>query len=223
MRYVNKVKSFILHLFYLLFGIVFCTFSIYLTVDSIIFKLNAERVNCEIVQVTEDRNSDNEICYDLYVSYSYGGIAYEKVKIDDWDKLMKVGDKVNFYCNAQEPKDLRTYEPSIFGMMVNFLPFLFGLIAFVIGISPILDIYGKKKLLRTGKVIYATIDSIEEIRRHKRNSIYELNCYYYDEFIGKAYRFKEMLFDNEFEKLQEGDTIKIVVKPEDYSHYKILL
>jgi len=219
---IDKIHSFIFHAFALLIGVIFCALGIFYPIDFILFKLNAERVSCEIVQIIEDTNSDNERCYDLYVSYSYGGIDYERIKIDDWDKPVQVGKSISMYCDSKNPKDLRKNNPSVITIIINIIPLLFGLFALFIGITPILGIYQDMKLLRTGKVIYATIDSIEEIRRHKHNSIYELNCYYYDEFIGKAYRFREMLFDkSQYEKLHEGDTIKIVVNPEDYRYYKI--
>lgn len=37
-------------------------------------------------------------------------------------------------------------------------------------------------------------------------------------------RYEKMKFDkSQYEKLYEGDTIKIVVKPEDYSFYHVIL
>lgn len=220
----SAIISFVSHFLFLLFGIVFCVFSIYSIVDLIIFRINAEPVSCKIIEISEDRNSDNEICYDLYVSYSYNGLDYDRVRIDDWNNLVQVDSNVSVYCNSNNPEDLRAYKPSIFAIIVNFVPFLFGLIAIFIGVTPIFSRYEKMKLLRTGKVIYAEIESIEEIRRRKRygNNIYKINCYYYDEFSGKGYRFTEMIFDkSQYEKLHEQDTIKIVVKPEDYNYYII--
>lgn len=196
--------------------------SAFLFLDDQEFKKNAVAVKAEIVEINtyrEKRPTDDYYTtrHDVYVSYTYEDRQFEYVELNSWYAGMKVGNKVNILCNPNNPGSIRMAESANIALIIITS---MGLIFLLTGVIPLIMNTVKEKrikeLLSNGIIISATITAIEENTFYSFNNAhpYQIVCTY------GCYTFKSKnLWVNHVYSYAIGDTIDVVVNPQDYYQY----
>lgn len=193
-----------------------------LIMKDIAFMMNAEQVDCEIVEI-EKYHSGTTSHHNVYVSYTYDGKLYDKVYLRTYVAGMYEGKNIKIYCNPDNPEEISL---GVAEFSVYFLPIVFGIIAICIGIFKIHKVKKIDQLSEIGEVIYAVVDGFERDSKHSHSGMnsYIIVCSYKDTETGKIYSFmRGELVKSQCEMYQPGDTVKVLVLPEDYEHYQIVL
>ncbi len=185
------------------------------------FQKTAETIKAEIVEIDTYREKDSDGDYvtrhDVYVTYTFDDVTYEHVSFGHYKSSMREGITIDILCDPENPRKIKQKEAfdSSGAMLIAF-----GLIFFLIGAVPasksLANNVKKKSLLSKGNTIYALIQSIDLNTSFSFNDVhpYRIVCSY------GSYTFQsENLWSDIPSMYQVGDTIEVVVNPEDYSKY----
>lgn len=193
--------------------------------SNIRYNQTAEPVTAVITSIETRRDSDGDIDYDVYVSYTYDGERYEDIWLNFWSSGMSEGENMTLYCNPGDPTS--PHSPSsdyLGGALLLFM----GLCFFLVGLCNWINFFKKKKrkkmVLENGIHILATVDdiSVDTSLRVNGNSPFVISCYYEDEYTGTTYEFvSEQFWDCPEEVFPMGSTIDVTVDPNDYSNYHV--
>lgn len=189
------------------------------------FISEAEEISGVIETIEEYRDSDGDINHRVYVSYTYGGIQYDKVRINLYVSNMYVGKEIALYCDPKNPGRVVAKGTDIIASVI-FAGM--GIIFICLGIVPICMSARrkatKKKLRSNGRSIYATIDEIRYNKNYTFNGRhpYIIYCSYRDDYRDIEYRFKsENLWVNPEPALTVGSMIKVYVEENNYKNYYV--
>lgn len=189
------------------------------------FKAKAEEITGEITRIEEYYDSDYELKHSVYVSYNYDGIDYEDVSINFYSSSMYEGKEIGLLCDPEKPYYV---EERTSGTLVVAILAGIGIIFLLVGAIPLFVMAGKKRqnkeLLLNGQVLYATVERIDynlSVAVNGRHP-FVIFCSYRDEYKDITYRFKSgSLWTDPSPVFSPGSTIKVYVKPTDYSKYYV--
>ncbi len=189
------------------------------------FKAIAVPVNAEIVRIEDYYDSDDELHHQAYVSYSFRGSSYEDIPLSYYSSGMYEGKDIELLCDPVNPGRVRESAPiSITGIIL----LVMGSIFFLVGGLPIVfnirKAIQRKQLLTMGKVLVATVDSIEYNTSYSVNGRHPfvIYCSYRDEYKDVTYLFKsDNLWTDPLAVFEPGSSIQVLVNEKDYSQYYV--
>ena len=208
-----------------LVGLIMCIIGVCILVSGKRFEAAAETVTGTITAIEDYRDADGDRHYQAYVDYSYQGRLYTKVRLNYYSSGMYEGEEIELKIDPQNPRNAKAKNSYLVaglilsGMGVVFL--LVGVVPTIIGMKKSAR---EKELLRSGKILYATIEQIGINQGYTVNGRhpYVVYCRYTDEFTGVIYRFKSNnIWTNPEPVLQEGSEIRVFVDGRDYSRYYV--
>lgn len=218
--------------FLYLFCGIFTAVSIVLLVSAVMvyrsdrkFMAEAEEISGVIDTIETYRDSDHDIHHRAYVSYTYNGQQYSKVRVNFYSSTMYEGKEITLYCDPRHPERVVVQGADAFAVVILSV---IGIVFLCIGTIPLIIFIrkkaGKKKVRENGKVLYATVDeishskNIEVNRRHP----YVIYCSYRDDYKDITYRFKSgYLWMNPEPAITVGSTIKVYVEENNYKNYYV--
>lgn len=210
---------------FLVIGIGLLAGDVFITQKYSAFKSNAEEITGEIASIERYYGSDREEKHHVYVNYTYDGVEYKDVSINSYSSTMYEGKKIKLLCDKDNPHHIMTSSGSL--LAVSILGGM-GIVFTLVGGIPLIVIKvkssGKKKILKNGQVIYATVESIVLNTSYTVNgqNPYLIYCSYEDPYQDVIYRFKsENLWTDPTEVFPVGSSIKVYVSPGDYSKYYV--
>lgn len=189
------------------------------------FGRSAVSITGEIADIMYSGGNDGNTDHEVFVNYTFAGKEYEMVRINEYSSSMQVGQSISLLCDPENPWDVRTKS----GMYLGFIILMcLGIVFFCIGVVP-LTILGLKKqknkrLLANGRVLYATVESIDRNRCYEVNgkNPYVIYCIWKDEYAETLYRFKSgSLWTNPALIFPEGSEIEVYVDPNNFRKYYV--
>lgn len=225
----NNVATIIFSIFTAV-GIVFILAAAFIWGNEMQFRRSAVEVTGEIVDIVtgyEYRNSsrDRRISHEVYVTYTFEGETYERVRLNEYSSSMYKGKSITLLCDPKNPGRVKTE----FGAyLALFLVGGIGILFSCIGIIPLIIFHRKKvqkkRLLANGRVLHATVERIDINRALSVNgqNPYVIYCTWKDEYTDVLYRFKsENLWTDPGHVFNEGSEIAVYVDGKDYSKYYV--
>lgn len=209
-------------------GIAMFIGGIFFLIEGISFREKAVEITAEIVDIEtryELKNGEKKRYHDVYVDYTYNGVEYNDVSLNEYNSGMSVGERITLLCDPDNPGDIRSNTATYLtpGLMMGM-----GLIFALIGIIPFINSIKKdklqKRLLTEGRVLQATIESISlnTSVRVNGSSPYVIYCAYTDENSGVIYRFKSNnLWSDPSYMFAEGGNVQVYVDRNDFSKYYV--
>lgn len=191
--------------------------------SSLHFQSIAVEVTGTVSNIESWRDSDGDTRHSTYVSYSYGGRDYSDIPLGYYNSRMHVGKDIPLLVDPAAPEHIASKSGDTFGyVMLLSMGLLFLLVGLVPLTRMLLHSIKAKKLMQTGKLLYATVDHIDlnhSVAYNGRHP-YLIYCTYYDAYRDVTYRFKSrnVMVDPGY---APGDTIEVYVDPEDYSKYVV--
>ncbi len=191
------------------------------------FAKTAVPVTAVISEIETYRDSDGDISHRSYVTYEFGGNVYEDVSLGYYSSGMHVGKNVDILCNPNEPYDIQSPEGAKFGVWMSFIMgAIFAVVGGALFFVPLVKKAEGNKLMETGKTIWGVVEKVEINTNYSVNGEHPwvLYCRYEDSFADRTYRFKSdnLWFDPSF-IYNEGDSIQIIVDPNDYSKHRVIV
>lgn len=223
---VQRIMYFIFGIFAVI-GLIQIIISVCILNSNRNYEKDSVEITGTISSIEGYKDIDDELYHEVYVDFSYNGKEYKNVPLSEYDNTMYEGKKIQLLFNPEADRIVRTKSMMNLSTLVTGL---IGAIFLVMGIAgmistAILTRKGNhdKELLKTGKRIEATVESIELdtfITVNGRHP-YIVICTYTDIFTGMQYRFKsKRLMRNPELVLKPGDTVDVYVNENDYSkHY----
>lgn len=216
---------YVVFVIFLLVGIGLLTGAFFYGRYYVSFKAEAEEVTGEITRIEDYYDSDHELRHHVYVSYTYDGEDYDDVSINSYSSSMYKGKEIELLCDKKNPGHIMKKSDGNFVVIV--LTGL-GVVFALIGAIPLLVMTRKKsknkKILETGQVLHALVDSIEYNTSVSVNGThpYVIFCSYRDEYKEITYRFKsENIWTDPSLVFQPGSDVEVYVDPGDYSKYYV--
>lgn len=224
-----KKKNFPFHYLFggifLLVGIVMLAVGIIILGSNRRFRERAEEVTAIISEISSYRGSKGKMRHDVFVSYTYNGRRYEDVSLNFYSSNMYEGKEIRLLCDPENPGHVE----SSGGML--FLTCMFtgmGILFTIIGAVPIiLAVKGsarKKRLLQSGRKIWATVEDIAQNTSYRVNGRhpYVVYCTYRDEGLDTVYRFKsDNIWTNPHLAMRIGDTVPVYVDGKNFQFYHV--
>jgi len=154
------------------------------------FKENAIEHTAIITDIHRNRGADSDETT-VYVEYFVEGKKYEQ-QLDFYSSGMSVGDEVKIYYNPDNPNKIQSDSTIIFSIMFLGMGGLFFSIAFILVLGKVKEKANKRRMLETGRVIYADISEVVlNLRYHVNDKHpYVIHCKWYDNVTGVEYLFK---------------------------------
>lgn len=185
----NKIEKLIFGIFFIV-GIAAILLGIFLFGKVFNYSNTIDTVGT-ITKITSNRDYDGDTIYEVSISYSIDGKAYES-KINGCPRDCHVGKQIDIYYDKDNPNRIGVKS---LDMVFLIFPGL-GIIFVIIGGRGILGIVNAKKSLKrlkeSGQLIYA--DYVETILNtsYKVNgrSPYKIICEWVDPTDGNYYKFK---------------------------------
>lgn len=208
---------------FIIISLIFIIVGILLLIKGIDFYENADKINAEIVDIQEWRDSDGDWHERVYVTYEYCEKEYGYVPLSS-STNKEVGDTITIYVNPNNPIDVSTSNMPYLGIILIIIGIGFMLITTPIIIRVAKENYKRNQLLANGATLQATVSSITIDPSLKVNGRrpYMLICCYEDVFSGKRYVFhSEGVWNDLNHYFKPGDLIDVHVLPNDYEQYYI--
>lgn len=217
---------------FLFTGIILITVGVITLVSGMRFKESAVSVNAVIsdIEKVETSNIDDKnrrYKQRIYVTYEFDGKLYEDRRLLSSSRSDYVGKELKLLVNSSDPEDIKR-ETELY--MASIIVFCLAPVFLVIGaVAIIIDLRQggrKKKLQQSGISIYAAISQMNMNRNIQVNGRhpYVVICSYEDPGSGKTYLFKSnSLWTDPSLVYHIGDTVKVLVDPNDYRKYVVLL
>lgn len=220
----NKISTLLFALFAII-GTGLIVGSILFFLSGMRFRQSAVSITGEIEDIVTSRDSDGDIDHEVYVRYTFDGVDYDMVRLSEYSGSMHVGKSINLLCDPEDPWDVRT-ESSIYFVFITLM--LMGIICFIVGVVPVIVSIVKKqrskRLLANGRVLYATVESIDLNRNYSVNgrNPYVIYCSWKDEYADTLYRFKsDNLWTDPVSVFPEGSEIEVYVDANDFRKYYV--
>ncbi len=206
-------------------GILMLVGGLLLLISDIQFKERAVEIPGVITDIMSYRDSDGDKHHSVSVTYQYGGKVYEDVEIGSYSSSMYEGKEITLLCDPDRPGKVQVSSMYLTGALILMC---MGVIFAAVGISLIVaNIRAKmryKKLLETGKTIYATVEKIAYNQSYSVNGDHPfvIYCEYKDDYKDVIYKFKsDNLWTNPSDVFPVGSTIEVLVNPNNYSFYHV--
>lgn len=122
------------------------------------FKETAVETTAEVISVNTYTDSDGDIRYTVYVSYTVDGIKYNGSY--STSSYVPEGSKKIIYYDRNNPSKMRTSTSSSGGIMMFAFGILFGAVGVGLLISKINKIGSKKRAMESGDKIYADFQEV---------------------------------------------------------------
>lgn len=210
---------------FIIVGLSLLAGGLFTLVSGIRYQQKATPVQAIITYIESYRDSDGDVSHDVYVTYSYGGVTYEDVRLNEYSSSMYEGKEITLYLDPSNPKRVKT---SFGAYMVGGILMAMGVFFSLFGIIPIAGARRKRllqaKFRETGRRISGVVDYIDYDTTYTVNgrNPFIVICSYTDDYSGVTYRFKsDRLWTNPYPVLQEQSPIYIYVMPDDYSKYYV--
>lgn len=206
-------------------GVMFLGF--FLNNNSKEFAETAVPVSAVISEIETYRDSDGDISHHAYVSYEFGGKKYEDVSLGYYSSSMREGKTIDILCNPYAPYEIQSPEGMEFAFWICFgMGAIFAVVGGGLFVAPLLKNVKDNRLMETGKTIWGVVESVGINTNYSVNGEHPwvLYCKYEEDYSGRVYRFKSdnLWFDPSF-IYNEGDSIQIIVNPNDYSKHKVIV
>lgn len=210
---------------FLLVGIIMLVVGILVLSSSLRFRERAEEVAAVISEISSYRDSDGDLHHRVLVSYTYGGRFYEDMELNFYSSGMYEGKEIVLLCDPDDPGRIETEG----GMLLfSFIFIGMGGLFLVIGAVPVIlaqrSASRRKKLLRSGRKLYAVIEEIAQNLSFRANGWhpYVIYCTYRDDSKDITYRFKSgNLWTNPNPALRPGDMIPVYVDENNFQYYHV--
>lgn len=190
------------------------------------FQTSADEVTATISRIESRRSSKNRsTSHTVYVDFTYNGQSYEDIKIGMYSSSMYEGKEIKILCDPENPTHIKAAsEDLVVGLILGIMGVSFIAVFGLLTYSMIRNSKYREKLLSSGRQLYATIEKISIKTNYSSNgkNPYLIYCTYKDEYKDLIYRFKsDPIWTDPNLVLKPGDTIRVYVSPEDYSHYYV--
>lgn len=217
---------------FLLTGLILITVGVITLVFGTRFKEKSVSVNAVIsdiekVETSNTNHKNRRYKQRIYVTYEFDGKIYEDQRLLSSSRSDYVGKELTLLVNRSDPEDVRR-ETELY--LASIIVFSLAPVFLVIGaVAIIIDLRQggrKKKLLQSGISIFASISQMNMNRNVQVNGRhpYVVICSYEDPIKGKTYLFKsKSLWTDPSLVYHIGDTVKVLVDPNDYRKYVVLL
>ncbi len=202
----------------LVFGAIFIGLSVYSFINDAKFQRDGIKTNALIERIEVDYDDEGDADYDVFVSFTANG---ERVygRLNTYFAGMDEGDSVEIYYLPSSPDDFR-YAGSG-NKLVNYILLFFGI--FMIGFPSAFIISdavksARKKLIKTGKLVVATITdfTVAENTKVLSKNPASLTC---SDDEGNDYTVKFLLASNEH--YLPGEKISVFVDEKNPKRYFI--
>lgn len=196
------------------------------------FRQKAVEVTGEIVEIFTGYDDyghrgdyGRRISHDVYVTYTFEGETYERVRLNEYSSSMYEGKSITLFCDPDNPRKVKTG----LGLYLAFwVVGGIGILFSCIGIIPLIIFHRKKArkkyLLANGRVLHATVERIDRDTSLAVNgqNPYVIYCTWKDEYTDVLYRFKsENLWTDPGYAFDKGSEITVYVDGKDYSRYYV--
>lgn len=210
---------------FLLVGIAMLAAGIIFLVSNRRFRERAEEVTAIISDIRSYRGSKGKRRHSVSVSYTYNGMRFEGVPLNFYSSSMYEGKEITLLCDPENPGHVES--PG--GMLFITCTFMgMGILFIIIGTVPIIHALKgsarKKKLLRSGRKLWATVEDITQNTSYRVNGRhpYVIYCAYRDEGLDMAYRFKsDNIWTNPHLAMRIGDTVPVYVDGKNFQFYYV--
>lgn len=84
---------------------------IFFLIEGISFREKAVEITAEIVDIEtryELKNGEKKRYHDVYVDYTYNGVEYNDVSLNEYNSGMSVGERITLLCDPDNPGDIRS-------------------------------------------------------------------------------------------------------------------
>lgn len=206
-------------------GIGVLVLDVWLFIDGSRFRQNAVEVTGEIVDIIYSYDNDGDERHEVFVTYTFEGTTYERVRIMEYSSGMYVGKSISLLCDPENPGNVETESRFL---IITIMLTVMGIGFSCVGIIPMgFEIKKKRKrkrLLSNGRVLYAAVERIglnTSITVNGQNP-YVIYCYWRDEYGDVQYRFKsDNLWTDPSVLFDRGSEIKVYVDENDFGTYYV--
>lgn len=190
------------------------------------FRDRAQEVTAVISEIDSYREySRRKSRHDVFVTYTYGGRLYENVELNYYSSDMYEGKEITILCDPDAPGNIQAAG----GMALFYFTFVgMGCIYIIVGGIPVIfAVRGssrKKKLLQSGRKLYATVEKIDMNYSYSVNKRhpYVVYCTYRDDYKDTLYRFKSgNLWTDPSLALRPGDMVPVYVEEKNFRRYYV--
>lgn len=221
----NGIISNIIYAVFFAIGIGLLIGSIAMFKNAADFKETADKVSARIIRIEKDYDSDDEVHYSVYVTYSYNGVVYDDIYINFYNSNMAVGKEISLLCDPEYPTYVR--EDSVLdagGMILLFMGIIFGAVGGIPLLLGLRKSMQAKRLMQEGQVLHATVEMVDFNTSYSVNGVHPfvIYCTYKDVYKDIIYRFKSNnLWTDPSPIFPPGSYIDVMVDPNDYSKYHV--
>lgn len=221
----EKLASGLLSGVFLSIGVIFFVSGILWMVNILQFRSRAVEVYGQIERIETSWDSDGESSREVYITYTYNGKTYNNVRINTYTSSMYEGKEITLFCDPYnsgrvELKSTLYLAPVLFIVIGA----IFSLVGGGLSMVKLIKAGKKRKLMRQGLTLYATVEEISHNTGYSVNGKHPfvIYCSYRDEYRDVTYRFKsENLWTDPSPVFPEGSTIPVLVDGENYSQYYV--
>lgn len=219
----NIVK--LLFSIFMIVGIVLLIIGAILFINGARFRQSAVPITGEITEIETYRDSDGDRSHRVYAAYTFEGREYERVRLGMYSSSMYVGEEITLLCDPSNPGKVTAVSETY---LAGFILFFIGAVFFLVGVIPLIIMLVKDKkdkhLLESGRVLHATVESIDVNRNYmvKGRNPYIIYCTWKDEYADVLYRFKSgSIWTDPESVFPKGSNIDVYVDENDFSKYYV--
>lgn len=206
-------------------GIIMLITSFWQLAEGIRFQKKAVEVTGKIVDIVSYKASDGDMSYAVYVTYTYEGKTYEKIRLGGYSSSMFVGKSISLLCDPENPDKVQTASDL---WVVVIVLMLMGIVFSCVGIIPAVLVAKRRKrekrLIAEGIVLNAIVVNIDMNRSLSvnRRHPYIIECIWRDEYSDVTYRFRSgNLWTDPGIYFDIGSQINVYADRNDYSKYYV--
>lgn len=206
-------------------GIVIIGLAVWVLVSGIRFRKTSVSITGKVEDIVTYYDNDDEAHDEIFVTYTFEGQTYERIKLNEHGGNMYVGKTIELLCDPQNPG--RVEMKSTFWISVITLGIM-GIVCFSIGAIPLYFSIKKslqnKRLRAKGRVLCATVEKItlDTTMTIEGQNPYLIYCTWWNEHTGRQVQFKsERLWKDPGNLFSRGSKINVYVDENTLSKYYV--
>ncbi len=219
MKDIDSIDKFIFVTFLLVGLAILIVMGIAFNINS--FNGKAGPIQAVITDLREKKDSEGDITYTPYVEYIVDGQRYGKW-LNVSSNMYENGDIIEIYYSEDDPENTSVKVPQYVRYICYSLPLIFCIIG-GFGTFKLLKEKLRKRLVKTGKRVEATITNVDYNRSYSVNGRNPLKIYCnFVDIDGNYYEFEsDNIWKNLNIDLNHSKMIPVYVDPDDYSKYYV--
>ena len=187
-------------------------------------------ISAVISDIIVEQDSDGEYDHEVYLTYTYDGVTYENKRFNMYDSSMYEGKEIDILCDPENPEKITSkFGLKLPAIILFIIGGLFTFVSIIVIIVMICTLKKPKetkdKLEKKGMKVKATVEEIQRDDGFATGEYgYRIICVYNDEKENVMYRYKsDILVDDPSSYYYKGASIEVLINPEDYSEYHVIV